>query len=171
MASFYIKGQEVLVDDEDFDRVTALAWHLTVPRHGRRYVRHGDRIKTENGPKVVAISLHRFILGHKPGMVVDHINGNPLDNRKSNLRFCTHQQNNANAVKRVPGTSRFKGVTWKKPYGSHHEGRWLARIRVNGNLIYLGQFKVEEHAYAAYCKAAVKYFGEFACTQSTFSTP
>lgn len=90
-------------------------------------------------------------------MVIDHINNNSLDNRKSNLRLCTKRENSLNCIKRVKGTSLYKGVHYE-------EGRkkYTAQIMVNRKHIFLGRFKTEDQAAMAYNIAALKYFGEFA---------
>lgn len=95
-------------------------------------------------------------IGKWPSNQIDHINGDPLDNRFCNLREATRHQNMHNTKKRA-GTSRYKGV-------SKSFGKWKAQIRANGNPIHLGQFATEEEAHAAYCKAAKELHGEFART-------
>ena len=89
-------------------------------------------------------------------MVVDHINMNPLDNRKCNLRICTMQQNNFNKKEQTNNTSGRVGVTWDK-----QTNKWLAQIQVDGKNIKLGRFKNKEDAIKVREEAELKYFGEY----------
>ena len=99
-----------------------------------------------------------FAYGKDPGnRLIDHINGNPSDNRIANLRLATSADNARNMRKNDGTTSRYKGVTWYK-----RKGKWMAQIRVNDKATHLGYFHDEEQAHYAYCLAASKYFGEFA---------
>lgn len=100
--------------------------------------------------------LHRFITHCPEGMYVDHISLDTLDNRKSNLRICTWQQNNFNKISYSHNTSGFRGVIWRKD-----RNRWMAQISVNKHNIYLGVFKNIEGAIAARKEAEEKYFGDF----------
>lgn len=94
--------------------------------------------------------------GDWPTVDIDHINGDPRDNRLSNLRQATQSQNNGNRRSRH-GSSRFKGVTW------HRRCRkWQAQIECDGVAHYLGLFTTEEAASLAYQEAAARLFGEFA---------
>jgi len=99
-----------------------------------------------------------------PGFDVDHIDGNKLNNRRSNLRVATRSQNSAN---RGPtgGTSKFKGVRYCKD-----KGRYRAEIQADGRYIHLGYFDVEVDAARAYDQAAVTHYGEFAYT-NVFQSP
>lgn len=104
------------------------------------------------------VAMHRAIASPAPGMEVDHINGDGLDNRRANLRVCTKSQNQRG--QRVQGrnkTSVFKGVCWLKD-----RSRWGAHIKVSRKSVYLGTFKSEIDAALAYDAAARTYFGEFA---------
>lgn len=99
--------------------------------------------------------LHRFLM---PGAkFVDHINGNPTDNRKENLRECTLSQNQGNRKLNENNTSGYKGVRWHKA-----AKKWQARINYKNAEIYLGLFKTAELAALAYNTEALKLFGEFA---------
>lgn len=91
---------------------------------------------------------------------VDHINGNPSDNRFENLRCATHQQNIHNASGWENATSTFKGVSWCAD--GKRRKRWLAQIKHNGKWHYLGRYYTEEEASQAYNTAATELFGEFA---------
>lgn len=107
--------------------------------------------------------LHRVIMARKlgrplvKGELVDHINGNGLDNRRENLRLATTSQNNQNSRLPRTNTSGYKGVYWEKK-----RAKWHAQITINNICIFLGRFEDKEIAYQAYCEAAIKYHGEFA---------
>lgn len=109
----------------------------------------------------VGIREHRlawfYTYGEWPGLI-DHINGDPSDNRIANLRIATNTQNNANAALQKRNTSGFKGV--RRCKGCFN--RWDAQICVGGRRIYLGAYGSPEEAHAAYVEAAKEHFGEFA---------
>lgn len=102
-------------------------------------------------------SLHRLIMGvTDSNLVVDHINKNPLDNRRSNLRICTYQENSRNSSKHKIGDNRFIGVSFDK-------GRnlWRAYINIDGKQLFLGRFETERDAIVARLQAEATYFKEF----------
>lgn len=150
------QGYVALVDDEDFDWLNQYKWSIASNGYPQRAT------KTEKGwrPR----RMHRDILKYESPQVADHINGNKLDNRRSNLRIVNRQQNNCNTGKRprqsgVSPSSQFKGVCWlTRPQ------RWGARIRADGKYHTLGTFKDEVEAARAYDAAARVYHGEFAKT-------
>lgn len=132
-----------LVDDID-SWVTQYRWSLI----GKGYVARKEKGKS--------IQLHRELFNPEDieGKVVDHINGNPLDNRRQNLRVCTVGENNRNNRGRSQGTSGVTGV-------SCYNNKWKARIKINRKDIHLGVFDNKEDAIKARKEAEVKYFGEF----------
>ncbi len=105
------------------------------------------------------IRLHRLIMQAEPNQIIDHINGDRSDNRRSNLRFCTRSQNNQNQFARK-GSCRFKGVHYAGD--AHRTKPWRARIQLNNNQTLLGYFTTPEAAARRYDQAAVELFGEFA---------
>jgi hypothetical protein len=106
--------------------------------------------------------MHHEILGKVAGLEVDHINGDPRDNRRSNLRFVTKAQNQMNRTS-VAASSGFKGVVRNKK-------GWAASINKRANGVktryHLGTFKTPEEAAKAYDRAAIELFGEFAKTNA-----
>jgi hypothetical protein len=147
------RGYEALVDDGDYPSLNEYPWHVMDSR-GKQYA---ARASYANLPDGETIYMHREIVRVPVGLFIDHINGNGLDNRKANLRICTHRQNCANRKPYKNCSSRFKGVCWVKKLS-----KWMARIKVDGESIYLGVFSSEIEAAEAYNEAALKYFGEFA---------
>ena len=96
--------------------------------------------------------------GEDPGeLQVEHIDTNRTNNRITNLRLATAQDNAQNQSKRKDTTSLYKGVSYHKK-----SNKWQSQIRANGENIYLGYFDTEIEAHAAYCKAAVELHGDFA---------
>lgn len=132
----------VAVDTDDVARISGRRWHLDGSGYATSRV---------NG---IYTKMHCLVMGQKG---VDHIDGNTFNNRKSNLRVATHQQNTFNCGVRGDSKSGFKGVTYHKA-----TGRWRARIGVNYQQINLGEFDTPEEAALAYNEAAQKYHGEFA---------
>lgn len=99
-------------------------------------------------------------MGKAPqGLVIDHINGNRLDNRKKNLRFVTMQQNCFNSAKKRAGrtSSRYKGVHHRK-----ERNKWVAYISIKRKKTFLGSFNTEIEAARAYNEAAKREYGEYA---------
>jgi hypothetical protein len=145
------RGLVAIVDVEDYGRVAAQgAWHA-VPNHRTFYARRN--IRKPDGQRT-AIALHTFLTGW---LLVDHANGDGLDNRRENLRQATGLQNHANKRGYSNNTSGFKGVTWHERLGC-----WRARIGVAGRKLSLGLHETPEAAARAYDAAAIHHFGEFA---------
>lgn len=142
------RGHFAVVDDEDFNNLMRFRWHANC-FSGKWYA-----FRKHNYQK---ISMHRQIMSAPKGMDVDHINGNTLDNRKSNLRNCTHSQNMANRGVTKQNKSGFKGVSFHK----QHQ-KWHAKITVMRKKIHIGYFETPEDAASAYDAKAKEFFGEFA---------
>jgi HNH endonuclease/AP2 domain len=153
-------GHLFLIDAEDWPRISGFKWYVSSDGGGRMYVyTYVDKKK---------IYLHRFLLKAPNGQKVDHRSGDPLDNRKANLRLASPQQNMFNrrkshTFKGKLTTSTFKGVTWDRSRGRHK-----AQIKKNGISHYLGRFMDERSAAIAYDYAALEMFGEFAQTNFTY---
>lgn len=137
--------EQVKVDDEDYAELSKHTWYL-VQGYARRYDKNGK-----------GTYMHRELNKTPKGLVTDHINGDKLDNRKSNLRNATVSQNGVNANKKSNCRSKYKGVTFYKP-----KGTWRARITVNRKEICLGYHKTEVNAAIAYVQAATYYYGDYA---------
>jgi hypothetical protein len=144
-------GLAALVDDADLALVAAYRWYPQVRRDGKVYVlRH---ILTPE--KHATQFIHNLIMGL---LWVDHADGNPLNNQRSNLRIATPGQNAWNACKRRDArTSTHKGVHWRA-----RSNKWVAQIQHAGQKRHLGYFLTEEAAARAYDTAARELFGEFA---------
>ena len=135
------KYHSARVDDDNFDSINQYVWSYS---NGYAFMtnRYGDRI-----------SMHRLVLS-LPKHEVDHINHNRLDNRRSNLRLCDHQQNMMNKKIPVNNTTGYKGVYKRK-------SSYYSRIMIKGRRIYLGTWKTSQEAFMAYCQASKLYHKEF----------
>lgn len=142
---------KILVDDDKLYLLSKYHWYTPKTNRNTIYaMAYIDR-------KIVL--LHRLIMGAKPGQIVDHINGNGLDNRRSNLRFASRSQNKANTSKYKNNTSGYKGVIYDKDRNC-----WRAQISINGKCKKLTRHRDIIDAAKAYDDKAKEVFGEYAKT-------
>jgi hypothetical protein len=141
------QGRVALVDDADYAYPTQWRWRYDTSGYAVR--------KVYQAGKLTRIFMHRVILNAQPGQLVDHIDGNRLNNTRANLRIVTPSQNQWNRAKNHSGSSPYKGV-------SLHTRGWMARVRVYGKRIHLGYFVTPELAARVYDAAALHFFGVYA---------
>ena len=147
------RGLFVKVDDEDYKKFAIFRWHAQV------YNRHKGHYRASRYDGKRFVYLYREILKAPKGKYIDHINGDTLDDRKRNLRFCTLSQNNMNQItQKRKKASKYKGVSLNK----NKYKKWRAYIKINQKQIWLGNFYKEKNAALAYDKKAKELFGEFA---------
>lgn len=146
------RGKFTLIDSEDFEFLNRWKWFAI--QIGRKY--YAVRSKRE-GKTNKRIYLHRQILKAQLKEVVDHIDGDGLNNKKVNLRVCSRAENVRNQSVRVTSKSGYKGVSWE-----NGKQLWRADISVNGHSKFLGHYQTKEKAAKAYNEMALEYHGEFA---------
>jgi len=139
-------GSYAIVDDIDFQSLSKMKW-----RNEKGYAKSGGAYNS--------LYMHRIIANPPKDMQVDHINNNPLDNRRCNLRIVTNQQNQWNSRlsngRIRKNKSGYKGVWKTKP-------KYIAEIKKDGKKYYLGSYDTSEEAAIAYNKKAIELFGEYA---------
>jgi hypothetical protein len=135
-------GREFQIDECDIELVKAHKWNVHMMKKGYKYVYRFEK----SGNKRVMIYLHRQIMSCENHLFVDHINGDTLDNRRSNLRVSTNR-----------GVVPFKGVTFEN-------GKYRSRIRINGKKLNVGRFDTAQEASEAYDKASKEAFGSYSYT-------
>lgn len=143
ITEFYIKNRKgkiytVIIDTINLKKINFKSWQISLPK---KY------INTKINKK--GIYLHRFLLNAKDGNIVDHINRNPLDNRISNLRFCSVTENNRNR--------KFKGYSLDTS-----RNKYIVSLKINGHTKYIGRFNTVKEAIKARIKAEKLYYKEFA---------
>ena len=137
-------GRSFIFDAQDFPQVSKYQWSVS---------KDGYLLGYSEGQ---CVKLHRLLLGN-PDMVVDHINGNPSDCRRINLRVATQHQNTYNSSISKSSSTGYKGVCFDK-----HRRKYIAHIHPNGKMVFLGYYGSPYEAALAYDKAASIYFGEYA---------
>lgn len=143
------QGKFALVDDEDYDFL--MQWKWGAQKHGHTFY---ARQSAHRG----SLSMHSLLIEAPVGYEIDHRDRDGLNNQKSNLRVATRSQNNRNRSKTTKQcTSVFKGVRWD-------QGKWDARVTIEGKPVYIGRFDQEHHAALAYDLWATDLYAEFAQT-------
>lgn len=167
--------KRVMIDDADISILISRKWHLHKVRGLFYIVSHKKTGRTWTMGSSITY-LHRLIMGIDEKTVhIDHIDGNGLNNQRSNLRICTQRQNLQNKTK-VPASSssKYKGVFLYTPIYMYRKKSgeivrkkyppvWSATITINGKQKMLGRFSSQRKAAIAYDLKAKEHFGEFAC--------
>ena len=148
--------QTVFYDAADAHKVEPYTWHLG-PGHNTFYAKRN--IPRNGGKRLSPVTMHRDLLGTPKGMLTDHINGNGLDNRRSNLRICSMSENMANRSKTVQNSTGYKGVY---DLGDSQLNPYSAKIQKNKKVYCLGHHATPEDAARAYDKKAIELYGPFA---------
>ena len=144
------QGRVAVVDSEDYEELNKYNWQARVQTYTGLF-----RAKRSENKK--EIDMAREIMNCPPGLEVDHINGDLLDNRRCNLRICTHGENMRNRRLQRNNTSGYRGVHYFK-----RDGRYVAYIYLNGRKIHIGSYKTDIDAAMAYNAHARDLHGEFA---------
>ena len=153
MKVIFRNGTECIFDSEDYEKLKEYRWRLI---RGRTNLYAGAETY---GSETKRVLMHRLVMNCPEDMVVDHINGDGLDNRKENLRVATRSQNSKNRKVNSNNTSGYKGVTFDQTSGSYR-----ASIMCDYEIIHLGLFSTAEEAAQAYADASAKYHGEYGRT-------
>lgn len=139
------KNKVAIVSKKDYQELSQYKWCANEYSSGKWRAKRATKDGT--------IYMHRQLLKVSKGQIVDHINGDGLDNRRENLRLVDKQRNSANS--RTSSKSRYKGVEVRNTYRAY--------ITVDNNRIWLGKFNTNKEAAECYDKIAREWFGEYAC--------
>lgn len=143
-------GGVTLVDDDIYEQIKIYNW---------RRDKLANHVVRTTGPKQhrKIMRLHRFVMNAQKGQIVDHINGNVLDNRKENLRFASKSTNGMNRLKQANNKSGYKGVCYHKS-----AKKWVAQLTVSGKRVINSFHETAEEAAEAYKNAALLHHKQFA---------
>lgn len=149
---YAIINNKIIVDKEDLNKILSNNRYISINKNGYAYFRFKGK----------DYFIHRFIMGlprkynNDTKIIVDHINGNRLDNRKENLRICTKDKNPINCKTYKNNTSGCKGVSWKKSLN-----KWQVELNYNKKRIYLGVYSDLKEAIKIRKEAEKEYYGEY----------
>lgn len=148
------KNQVTLVDDLDFEYLNQWKWRAFKPRNTFYAVRE-QHIGTVEGKRIrKGIYMHRLIMNPNSTELIDHIDGNGLNNQRKNLRIVTPRQNSQNRANFI-SRSKYVGVTWDT-----QKNKWKAHIQIKGKYNHIGYFADEKEAGNAYKNAVHELVGE-----------
>lgn len=147
----------VVIDDEDAVKVMKYKWYIQTRRLKNNIVVMLAVVSVKRyAGKTKTTYLHRLL---KKGRMIDHINGNVLDNRKMNLRICNYSTNRQNANPNYSAEHAYKGV---RKLQTKNGVKYFAQIKINGKRVGHGNFETATEAAIAYNSLAQEHFGEFA---------
>lgn len=145
--TYKAKGIWVKVDFEDLEKISKIKW---------KYQPSTDSYNQVNASlNKTTVLMSRYLLKADKNQYVDHVNGDPTDNRKENIRFCTLSQNSQNRKSLIG--RKYKGI-----YFCKSRKNWVAQISIDGKTRNIGRFKTDKQAAIAYNEMAIKHHGEFA---------
>jgi hypothetical protein len=137
------QGKVALVDDEDFDRLNQFKWFAQKINHTVYACRNLPYL---HGKRQGYIYMHRIVVDCVPPNIIDHIDGNGLNNQKLNIRVVTKRENALNCTHRItPKSSKYPGVFFRK-----NRKKWISTIRYKGKDVFIGYFHNEIDAARAY---------------------
>jgi hypothetical protein len=158
-----VRGEQFEIDDEDYPIFSLCSWGFDRQKNGIIYLMHnlptawGTKLNTKFH-RIVAgvVRISNGVIQENKDVLVDHIDGNTRNNRKSNLRLCTRSQNAMNCGKPSNNVSGYKGVSWKKD-----RRKWKAYYSINWRQYHVGYYDTAEEAAKAREQAAREAFGAF----------
>lgn len=149
------KKYSVIVDDDDYEELSKYIWTY----HKEHKSEYAVTASKDEFGKYRTKKMHRMIMGiNDRHILIDHVDGNGLNNQRSNLRLANYSTNQANKKRLHNKKSKYKGV-----YFQSNTQKWKSGVMKDGKYFHLGYFKTEEHAAMAYNIKAKELFGEFAC--------
>ncbi len=152
------RGKHALVDAEEYPRLARYSWHaFHDKKDGRWLAVRGERVHVGGHSITRNIWMHRELLDVPAGMLVEHLNGDGLDNRKANVQVTTRAARYAKLGKLSTNTSGYRGVTFYA-----RTGKWRVQIRCDGTTTHIGYFTTAEEAAVAYDRKAREVFGDSA---------
>lgn len=165
------RGHVALVDDADYPLVADFKWSVSIVEKRWIYARTVSQVGVGEPRRIKWVFMHRLLTNAPRSHVVDHWDGDGLNNRRANLRVCTRSQNNGN-VRVIHSCSGFKGVYWD-PFCYRRDGSkyprpkpWKVQILADRKYYFLGRFSTPEEGGLVYDAAAIRLLGQFAATNA-----